>query len=548
MEIVEIRELDGPNLFLLQPAIKLELSIEEGEQPLVSAFADAFVIGNETTETGFSPTTLERVKILLTEIVNVLHDRAGAPRPQIIARDMETPGHLVVAYGWEHRRFAVDLGHIAVDLLLGRLALSDLGTRIQALEYFLFRPGRREDLPEYTRRVVQHIPIVGITGTNGKTTTTRLISSILMSSGRRVGWTSSAGVYIQGEERLHGDYTGPSGAAYVLKEPDVDIAVLETARGGILLRGIGYESNDVSVVTNVSPDHLGLHGVQTIQGLADVKATVARVTVPSGFSVLNADDELVLAMRESIAARPFLISRQEANPSVAEHIAVGGWALTVRDGQVHWSHDGAMDVVTDLNDIPITFGGRAGHMLENALCATAACLALGLSIDQVRTGLAAFRPHSDQNRGRLNVFDVEGVTVIIDFAHNEAGLRNLLRFGRGMASEPEARLITIIGSAGDRSDEALQILGTIAAQAADLTVIKDTVKYLRGRQPGEIVNLMKQGMTSAGGHWEAAASSETDGVKQGMALARSGDVVAVMCIEDYDTILPWLERIGTSIG
>ncbi|MGI8403726.1 MAG: Mur ligase family protein, partial [Thermomicrobiales bacterium] len=507
-----------------------------------------FVIRAETDEGGFAPASRERVKTLLMEIIHVLHDRAGSPRPQVISRDMETPDHIVVAFGWERRKFAVDLAHIALDILFGRLDLNDVETRISALEYFLFRPISLEDMPESIRRATRHMPIIGITGTNGKTTTTRLISSILMSSRRRVGWTSSSGVYIQGEERIHGDYTGPSGAAYVLKEPNVDIAVLETARGGILLRGIGYENNDVSVVTNISPDHLGLHGVQTVEGLAEVKATVARVTIADGFAVLNADDELVLAMREVIVAKPFLISRQEENPAVAAHIAEGGWALTVQDGQVHWTHDGATDVVTDLNDIPITFGGRAGHMLENALCATAACLAIGLPIDQVRVGLAEFRPHSDQNRGRLNVFDLDGVTIIIDFAHNEAGLVNLLKFGRSMVSAPDARLITIIGSAGDRTDEALSMLGTIAAKSADLTVIKDTVHYLRGRNPGEIVELMKQGMTRADGHWQDVAPSEIEGVKRGIALAEAGDVVAVMCIEDYDEILPWLDRIGTSIG
>ncbi len=548
MEIVEIRELDGPNLFLLKPAIKLELAFTTGEQTVVSAFADAFVIGEETNESGFKHASVERVKTLLIEIIEVLHVRAGAARPEIMSRDMEVAGHIVVAYAWERRKFAVDLGHVALDLLLGRLAMSDLDTRVAALEYFLFRPVTEEDMPEHARHASGHVPIIGITGTNGKTTTTRLISSILMSSGRRVGWTSSSGVYIQGEERIHGDYTGPSGAAYVLKEPDVDVAVLETARGGILLRGLGYEHNDVSVITNISPDHLGLHGVETVEGLAEVKAVVARVTVAEGFAVLNADDHLVLAMRDKIVAKPFLVTRQETNQVAAEHIANDGWALTVEDGQIHWAHDGLMDVVTVLSDIPITFGGRAGHMVENALCATGACLALGLPIDQVRAGLAGFRPHSDQNRGRLNVFDVEGVTIIIDFAHNEAGLVNLLKFGRGMIAESSGKLIAIVGSAGDRTDGALQILGATAAGSADVTVIKDTVKYLRGREPGEIIDLIKDGMMSAGGHWQDVTPSELEGVKRGMALAERGDVVAVMCIEDYDVILPWLERIGTSIG
>ncbi|HEU0164986.1 MAG TPA: Mur ligase family protein [Thermomicrobiales bacterium] len=544
MEIVEIRDLDGPNLFLLRPAIKLEVAFGAAEEPLVSRIAEAFVAGEVTESRELVPGGIERVLVLLAESINVLHDRLGVERPEMISRWMETPGHYVVAYSWERRKLGRDLAHIAFELVAGKLSNADLDVRLAAMQHHLVTPAKPGDEPEYLRDTARHLPIIGITGTNGKTTTTRLVSAVLMNAGHRVGWTSTAGVFVQGEERVKGDFTGPGGAAHVLKEPDLEFAVLETARGGILLRGIGYESNDVSVVTNISPDHLGLHGVQTVEGLAEVKAVVARVTRPEGFVVLNADDPLVLAMRESIVARPFLISRDDENPAVREHVAAGGWALTVQSGQIAWFHEGLREIVTDLADVPVTFGGRAAHMVENALCGTAACIAIGLPIDQVRAGLAAFQPSAEHNRGRLNVFDVQERTYIIDYAHNEAGLVHLIALGRSFASERNARLIAIIGSAGDRTDNALRILGSTSARSADLTIIKETNHYLRGREKDEITRFIKEGMTSEGVEWAAIASSEFDGVQRAFELSSPGDVIVVMSTEDYDDILAWFEEMA----
>ncbi|CAN0475404.1 unnamed protein product, partial [Phaeothamnion confervicola] len=218
---------------------------------------------------------------------------------------METPGHYVIAWSWLRRKFSKDLAHIAFDLVSGAIDQADLDVRIGALQHFQSRPVGPDDVPAYAMDAERRVPVIGITGTNGKTTTTRLISAILMNAGHTVGWTSTAGVFIQGEERIAGDYTGPSGASYVLKDPEIDVAVLETARGGILLRGLGYQTCDIGVVTNVSPDHLGLHGVLTIEGLAEVKTLIPRVTKAGGYLVLNADDPLVLAMRYKTPAQVF---------------------------------------------------------------------------------------------------------------------------------------------------------------------------------------------------------------------------------------------------
>jgi len=548
MEIVEVRDLDGPNLFLPRPAIKLELDTGREGIRVYERCAMQVVLGDPSDDSGvYSQVPVDRSRLfsLLEELIHVLHDRAGAERPDVVSRLMEEPNHVVVAFSWSHRRFGKAIAETAVDILTKES--TDVSARIDDLRAILASDSEDDDAPKMHPDSVRTLPVIGITGTNGKTTTTRLVASILMRAGRTVGWTSSAGVYIQNERVLEGDFTGPAGAARVFSDPSIDVAVLETARGGILLRGLGYESNDVSVVTNISPDHLGLHGVHTVEGLAEVKRVVPAVTKAEGFVVLNADDQRVLAMRHHIRARPFLVTRRADHPVVIQHVTAGGWALWVRDGQVFWGHDGVETVLTTLCDIPITFGGRAKHMLENALCAGATCLAIDLEPDRVRAGLAAFRNRSDQNRGRLNVYDVDGTTVIVDFAHNELGLSNLLEFGRSFVRN-DGRLISVVGTAGDRGDEVFLSLGRIAGTASDLVIAKDTIKYLRGRTSGESIDLILRGLAETSGGDHVTSSSEMEGFELALAKAKPGDVVAIMCIEDYDTIIPRLEGIGTSLS
>lgn len=548
MKIVEIRVLDGPNLFLLRPAIKLEIDTGKDGIRVHEQRALGLILGGNRDQPPASsavPVAQDRLSSLFEELIHVLHDRVGAVRPKVVFRSMEEDNHLAIVFTWSHRRLGEAIARAAFDILTAESI--DISTRVADITGIKQSDREPDDTPEMHGDGERRIPVIGVTGTNGKTTTTRLIASILMQAGRMVGWTSSSGVYIQKELVLEGDFTGPAGAARVFEDQSVDVAVLETARGGILLRGLGYESNDVSVVTNISPDHLGLHGIYSVKGLADVKRVVPSVTKDTGFAVLNAEDPLVLGMRGSISARSFLVTRHADHPDVRKHVADGGWALWVHDGQVFWGHDGAKDVLTTLSDIPITFGGRAIHMVENALCAAAACLAIGLEADKVRAGLASFRNKSDQNRGRLNVYEVDGTVVIVDFAHNELGLKHLLQFGRSFI-QGEGRLISVIGTAGDRADEVLIALGRIAGAASDVVIAKDTVKYLRGRKSGEMLELIDSGLKDTPIDQHLTSESELRGFERAMDMATPGDVVAIMCIEDYDTIIPRLENIGKPLS
>lgn len=530
MNAVELRTLDGPNLFMLRPAIKLEIQAGSDEtvtlsDPLAERFSSELRVATGPVE----------IAQLTGGVIAAIGIEVGMPIGTIMVREMEEPGHVVAAYSWDRRNAAKAVGHLAWKLVAGEGV--DVDAELDEIRRLLAEPADDEDRPEMITDAERRIPTIGVTGTNGKTTTTRLIASILRNAGNRVAWTSSAGVVVDGEMVLPGDYTGPAGAQRVFEEPGIDYAVLETARGGILLRGLGYEHSDVSVVTNISADHMGLHGVHSLEELTAVKAVVARATKSNGRVVLNADDPRVLGMREVISARPFLFSRQPEQPAVRDHVAAGGWAIIARDGEMAWIHDGQETKVIALADVPMTFGGRAQHMVENALAAAGACLALGLSVDQVRDGLARFRNRADQNRGRLNVYRLGDAVVVIDFAHNEAGLAHLLTFARSFCANG-GRVISVVGTAGDRDDDALIGIARIAGEQSDGVVIKDTTKYLRGREAGEMPAIMRP---LVGDALLGDADGEWEGFQKGLDLVGPGDALAVMCIEESDRILAWLD-------
>jgi cyanophycin synthetase len=537
LNAVELRTLDGPNLYMLRPAIKLEIEAGPDER---ACLAETVAIERSGTSSGEGGPVA--IATLAADVVRWIGHEVGVDIAEIVVRKLEEPGHAAMAYAWERRDASRAIGHLAWRLVSGQAV--DLEQELGEIRTMLEVPVDPDDLPEMITEVDRHIPTIGITGTNGKTTTTRLIASIIRGGGSSVGWTSSAGVVINGEMVLPGDYTGPSGAARVFEEPGIEYAVLETARGGILLRGLGYEHNDVSVMTNISADHMGLHGVYSLDVLTDVKAVVARVTRPDGYAVLNADDPRLLALRDAVVARPFLFSRHPDKPEVCDHIAAGGWALVVRDNEIVWRHDGAEETIAALDDVPITFGGRAQHMVENALAATAACLAIGIPVEQVRSGLAAFRNRADQNRGRLNVYELDGATVVIDFAHNEAGIDHLLRFAKSFRGD-RSKLLAVIGTAGDRDDAAITGIARIAAEHSDGVIVKDSRKYLRGREAGEMPALMRPVVGEA---LLGDAPSEMDGFNDGLQHLRAGDVLAVMCIEDSDEILAWLDAHGRPLS
>ncbi|MDQ2655436.1 MAG: Mur ligase family protein, partial [Chloroflexota bacterium] len=346
-----------------------------------------------------------------------------------------------------------------------------------------------------------------------------------------VGWTSTVGVFIEGECVLEGDYTGPAGAWRVLEEPGLDIAVLETARGGLLLRGMACESNDVSVMTNVTGDHLGLHGIHTVEGLAAVKSVVLHTTRPSGWTVLNADDPLVRSQAAGLPAAIIWVTQDPENPVVAAHVATGGAAVLSENGWLVIAEGSKRTRVLPLADIPITFGGCARHMVENVLCATGAAVALEIAPADIARALSTFGDDESDNVGRLHVYSVQGATVILDYAHNEVGLSYLLQLAESYRGE-DGRLICIIGTAGDRTDDALREIGRLAAKVSDQVIVKETRRYLRGRPSVDAMTaLYVEGLRAGGDPPHVVASDEPTALTIALEQLRPGDVVAMMCIE-----------------
>jgi cyanophycin synthetase len=341
----------------------------------------------------------------------------------------------------------------------------------------------------YPRGTPSRIPIFSITGTNGKTTTTRLIAHVMSEQGQVVGTTNTDGVYIDGSEVRRGDTTGPSSARAVLFDPTVEVAVLETARGGILRRGLGYDMADVAVITNVSADHIGQDGVFTLNDLVHVKALVAERVAPGGTVVLNADDpKLLLVAKHPRVARPgisvVLFSTHARSHALLRHAAQGGTAYAVDHGVVvELTAEGARPLFS-LDDVPITFGGAATFAAANVVAAAAASRARGVTKEALARALASF--DHEQNPGRMNVFHVADARVIIDYGHNPAALSaagdivNVL--------EP-ARRTAVISVPGDRGDAAIRDSGAALARHFDRVVIKEDCNR-RGRREGEIAMLL----------------------------------------------------------
>uniref|UniRef100_UPI00286AEFBC cyanophycin synthetase n=1 Tax=Chamaesiphon sp. OTE_20_metabat_361 TaxID=2964689 RepID=UPI00286AEFBC len=333
------------------------------------------------------------------------------------------------------------------------------------------------------------IPIVAITGTNGKTTTTRLIAHIFSQVYNAVGFTTTDGIYVSDRLVEKGDTTGPQSAQIILQDPTVDIAILETARGGILRSGLAFQHCDVGVILNVAADHLGLGGIDTIDQLARVKGVVAEAVHPDGYAVLNADDERVAAMADQVRGKVAYFSMDADNPLIRSHVRRGGIAAICTAGyltilQQDWVHR-----VEKVELIPLTLGGRAPFMIANALAASLAAFVQGVNIEHIRAALRSFRASVQQTPGRMNLFNLGRYHVLVDYAHNPAGYAAVGSFVKNWTGPA----IGVVGGPGDRRDEDLIELGKLSATYFERIVVKEDDDS-RGRAWGEVAELIVQGI------------------------------------------------------
>jgi cyanophycin synthetase len=544
--LIELRVLEGPNLYFPRAAIKLTVDITGlASAPTATAERLARRIGLDSARPG-EPDTGFRQRFALravARLVRAIAHESGTVRLAVRVRPSSDPHVIVVAYPWRHRERAQEMGRAVagvLDALPGEdveEAVSHAAERVVASE-----------AGELPHTIVPRIPVVAVTGTNGKTTTSRMIAHIARSAGKVVGWSNTDGIYLDGELVEAGDYSGPSGAGRVLGLPRVQFAVTETARGGILLKGIGLTRNDVSVVTNVSADHLGVHGIDTLDQLAEVKAVVPRITRRRGWAVLNGDDPRVYAMYGVVQANPWVFSRDPNSPAIREILDAGGRATTVIDGWVSVlrPHQDP-DPLVELADVPMTLAGLSRFNVENTLAAASAALAAGIDRETVVRGLTSFRPDPEHNPGRMNIFSVPvaggEASVVIDLAHNEAGLEALLEIMEGIRP-PGRRLLLGLGAVGDRTDDIIGRLGEIGAMGADVVAIGHKERYLRGRTLEGLEGLLRDGAERVGVTDVAAYRTEVDCLAALVEQAGSGDVVGLMCHAQRQEAYDWIAEHG----
>ena len=547
--LVELRLLDGPNLYFPRAAVRLTLDVAAlAALPPAAVRRAAADVGLARVRPG-EPGSWQRalaVQRVLRYLVRRLAAESGTTRLAVRVRTGAGDDRVVLAYPWRSEMRARALGEGVAAVVDAAAAGEPVADAVQlAAQAAADAHGGRSPAAIRAR-----VPVASITGTNGKTTTTRLLAHLSMTAGRRTAWSSTDGVVAMGEVVQPGDYSGPSGARQVLAVPGVQVGILETARGGLLLRGMGVVANDVSVVTNVSADHLGMQGVDTVDQLAEVKAIVTRVTRPRGWTVLNGDDPRVLAMRACSPGRPFVFSLDPWSPALREAQDAGGRAITVVDGDVAVLTAGEdADRLLPVVDVPLTLAGLSTHNVANALAATAAALGLGLPRDAVVAGLRSFRPDPALNPGRMNTYTVpvDGgeATVVLDMAHNEAGFDALLDVAHGLRA-PGSRVLLALGTAGDRSDEMLTAIGELGGRRADRVEIVHKEKYLRGRDRDEMGGLIRAGAAAVGVHDVPEHESELAGAMSLLAEAGPGDVVAVTAGADREEIAGRLLARGGS--
>ena len=382
------------------------------------------------------------------------------------------------------------------------------------------------------------IPIVAITGTNGKTTTSRLIAHMAKMKGYRVGYTTSDGVYIQNRLLMKGDCTGPASAEFVLKDPTVNFAVLECARGGLLRAGLGFGNCDVAVVTNVAADHLGLKGIHTIEQLAKVKGVVPETVLPDGYAILNADDDLVYDMRRGINCNLALFSMDENNPRIQALQRIGGITAVYENGYVTICKGSWKMRIMKAENIPLTYGGKAEFMIQNVLAAVIAANVRGISIEDMKAGLETFIPSASQTPGRLNLFEFDNFKILLDYAHNPAGMRALQKFSDKLECTVK---VGIIAGIGDRRIEDNNEMGAIAAEMFDEIIIRQD-KRLRGKTEEELINMLHDGIKSKDPNKKTTIiPSEREAITYAVNNAQKGSLI-ILCSDVIPDALDLVTR------
>jgi cyanophycin synthetase len=384
------------------------------------------------------------------------------------------------------------------------------------------------------------MPLAIITGTNGKSTTTRLCSQILKKANLTVGFSSTDGIWA-GEKCLDsGDYSGPGGAREVLRNKSVDAAILEVARGGLLRRGLGAENADISLITNVAEDHLGEYGVNTLDELIEAKFIIRKALKPGGSLILNADDAGCVKFAESLDETIVWFSLNKKNPIIQHQLENGLTTYYANAGSLVVSRDGTESDIGEINNIPICFQGAAKHNISNALAASALCSQLGINDKAIKAGLISF-DGNEQNPGRGNIFTHQGASIMVDFAHNPHGLNAVVDT---LLQLPAKRRLVMFGHAGDRSNEDIHSLTKAALRLKpDQVIVYEMKDYLRGRKLGEIPTIINESLVSLDFPLDQVmqAHDPVDGTKKALEWSEDGDFLLLLALADRDAVFNLLK-------
>ncbi|MGY2131754.1 cyanophycin synthetase [Hymenobacter sp. HD11105] len=469
--------------------------------------------------------------------------------------DMVHPYNVLLA---ERAAGIIGLDICGIDLLTSDIAIPLNESRgavieVNAAPGFRMHISPTEGLPRnvaapvvdmlFPRGTPSRIPIMAVTGTNGKTTTTRMLAHMVAAQGYKVGFTTTDGIYIQGNQLEQGDCTGGQSTEFVLRDPTVNYAVLEVARGGMLRSGLGFDVCDIAIVTNVAADHLGMRDIYTVEEMAAVKGVLPRTVCKSGWAILNADDDLVYAMAERLHCRVAFFSMNEKNPRILDHVESGGVAAVYEEGYVTIYQNSYKLRIDRAVEFPITLGGRATFNIENSLAVALAGYVAGFSRDSIKTSLRTFIPSAAKTPGRMNVFKFPEFEVIVDYAHNTAGLTKYAEF---LDNTPATHKVGIVSGLGDRRDEDTISFARVAGRIFDEVILRQD-KDLRGKTGEEIYALMTQGLRMDKPDLQITyIEDETEAINHALHTAQPGSVISIFT-EKIPATLKQLEEFEAQV-
>lgn len=561
MQLLESRRLTGPSLLLDRAGAVIEVGLSGGEGPgEIDRAAAAWreeaalllaALGWQGERLAVRPHA-GGASLAFTAPLDVLYAATDVAEAAWAAAEARLSGAAPPPRGDTVERLAAAV-RAEANPALCRLAAAAVRRGVQFLwdaEHASVGSGTGcltwtvSDLPapdEVDWAAVHDVPVLLVTGTNGKTTTVRLLAAMIAAAGRMPGVTSTDLVTVGSDVVERGDFSGPGGARTLLRDRRVEVAVLETARGGILRRGLAVRKATAALVTNVAADHLGEYGIGDVAALAEAKLVVTRVVEPGGRVVLNADDPVLAALGSGAGRFPAPVARfglDPEAPALAAHLAAGGEAALLEGDALVLRHGAERREVARVGEIPLAFGGAAPYNLANALGALLLGRAAGLPVAAMAAGLRTFSP--DDNTGRANLFEVDGARVLVDYAHNPHGLAALLAWA---GSLPAARRLILIGQAGDRDEEALRDLARTAwSFRPDRVVVKELTAMLRGRELGEVPAILEDELRRSGAPADAVerAPGEVEGVRAALAWGRPGDLLVLLVHTDRDEVMDLL--------